>query len=94
MPKIAIYNYLTFFIVMFDTLGEPPHLHVSKTKSGRVMAAKIWLESLTFSETGDLTQQELTLVQKLVETNRAQLLEAFQKARRGERIKPIRLRLK
>lgn len=67
MPKIAVYNYLTFFIVMFDTMGEPPHLHVTKSKGGYATAAKIWLKSLEFAKNGDLTQAELTLVRKLVE---------------------------
>jgi hypothetical protein len=30
MPKIAIYKFLTFFIVAYDALKEPPHLHVVK----------------------------------------------------------------
>ena len=67
MPKIAVYNYLTFFIVMFDTMGEPPHRHVTKSKGGYATAAKIWLDSLEFAKNGDLTQAELTLVRKLVE---------------------------
>lgn len=91
MPKIAVYNYLTFFIVMFDTMGEPPHLHVTKSKGGYATAAKIWLESLEFAKNGDLTQAELTLVRKLVEKNREKLLAAFEKARRGEKVKAIKL---
>lgn len=92
MPKIAVYNYLTFFIVMFDTMGEPPHLHVSKSKGGDTDAAKIWLESLEFAKTGDLTRSELTLVRKLVENNRERLLAAFEQARRGEKVKAIKLK--
>ena len=91
MPKIAVYNYLTFFIVMFDTTGEPPHLHVSKSKGGYMLAAKIWLHSLEFAKTGDFTQQELNLVQRLVEKNQNKLLTAFEKARRGEKVKVLKL---
>ncbi len=42
MPKIAIYKFLTFFIVAFDAQKEPPHLHVVKEKGNRQRSAKIW----------------------------------------------------
>lgn len=35
MPKIAIYEFLTFFIYSFDVFREPPHLHIVKEKGIR-----------------------------------------------------------
>lgn len=59
MPKIAVYEYLTFFAVMFDIIeNEPPHLHVYKTKKASRKYAKIWLNTLEFAETGSLITKE------------------------------------
>ena len=92
MPKIAIYKYFTFLIVMFDTLGEPPHLHIIKNKSGHKRMAKIWLETLLFAEKGDLTETELTTVEKIVKKNQTQLLKRFMEVRNQEKHKPLNLK--
>lgn len=89
MPKIAIYKAFTFLIVMFDTFGEPPHLHIAKTKSKKTKFAKIWLESLEFSEVADFTNKELNLIQKIVSENQPDLLNLFEKAKNGEKFKPL-----
>ena len=95
MPKIAVYEFLTFFAVMFDVIGtEPPHLHVYKTKTGKGRYAKIWIDSLIFAEEGSLTEKDLLLATKLVESNREVLLDLYAKARAGEKIKTITLKLK
>lgn len=94
MPRIAFYKYLTFFIVSFDTLREPPHLHIAKEKGKRTYAAKIWLKTLRFSDEGSLTKEELNLVQKLVEKHQAELLKLFEKARKGQKFEPLKLSLK
>ena len=94
MPRIAFYRYFTFFIVSFDTLKEPPHLHIAKERGKRTYSAKIWLRTLEFSDKGSLTKSELTLCKKLVEKNRAALLLLFEKAKRGEKFSPLELSLK
>ncbi|GAB4042723.1 DUF4160 domain-containing protein [Spirosoma litoris] len=95
MPKIAVYQFLTFFAYMFDAVGgEPPHLHVSKTKSRNTRFAKIWLDSLTFAEIGDFTEKELALVNKLAIENQSALLDLFHRVRAGEKIKAITLKIK
>jgi hypothetical protein len=94
MPKIAIYKYLTFYFFTADWFGsEPPHLHVSNTRR-RGKSAKIWIETLEFSETGDLNQQDLNLVQKLVFINQSHLMHAWETVKAGNNVKPIMLNLK
>ena len=93
MPKIAVYKFLTFFIVSFDTLKEPYHLHISKSKGSRVRAAKIWIESLQFAESGDFSQTELNLIEKLVKKNQVILIKAFDDAKAGKKVNPIKLTL-
>ncbi len=52
MPKIAIYKFLTFYIFAYDTLNEPPHMHVAKEKGNRQRSAKIWLKTFEIAEKG------------------------------------------
>ncbi|MEO8148723.1 MAG: DUF4160 domain-containing protein [Bacteroidia bacterium] len=94
MPRIAYYKYFTFFIYMYDLLNEPLHLHVVKEKGNRAYAAKIWLDSLEFAESGSLSQKEVNLVQKLVGKNKEMLIALCLKAKKGEKIKFTELKLK
>lgn len=91
MPKVAIYKFLTFYLYSFDVLNEPPHLHVKNSKSSYAKSAKIWLESLEFSETGNLTQKELNLVEKLVRQNQRELMEAFFRLNESRNVRVINL---
>lgn len=91
MPKIAVYNFLTFFIYSFDAINEPPHLHVVVEKGRRTRSAKIWLNSLEVAEKGSLTEKELNLALRLIEKYKHSLTEAFEKASRGEKIRTIKM---
>ncbi|TDE18312.1 DUF4160 domain-containing protein [Dyadobacter psychrotolerans] len=94
MPKIAIYKYLTFYFFTADWFGsEPPYLHVSNTKR-RGKSAKIWMETMEFSDIGDLNQQDLNLVQKLVATNQNRLLKYWESVKAGYAVSPLILNLK
>ena len=93
MPKIAFYKYLTFFIVSFDTLKEPPHLHIAKEKGKRTYSAKIWLKTLEFSDKGSLTNEELNLVKKLTKKHQEELLALFEKAKKGQKFETLQLDL-
>ena len=93
MPKIAFYKYLTFFIVSFDTLKEPPHLHIAKEKGKRTYSAKIWLKTLEFSDKGSLTNEELNLVKKLTKKHQEELLVLFEKAKKGQKFETLQLDL-
>lgn len=60
MPKIAVFEFLTFYIYSFD-ISERSHLHVIKDKKGYSVNAKIWIEDAEFLHTGDLNEREQTL---------------------------------
>ncbi len=92
MPKIAIYKQFIFFVYMHDLLNEPPHLHVVKNKSF-ANDAKIWIETMLWAETGDLSAQEQNLIEKLVRQNRFQLLNAWNRGKKGEKIETLKLTL-
>jgi hypothetical protein len=92
MPKIATYKFLTFFIYSFDALNEPPHLHVVKEKGSRQRSAKIWLNSLKFSEKGSLSEKELNQVKIIIERNRSLMIESFNKVKNGQKINTIKLK--
>ena len=92
MPKIAIYKFLTFFIVSYDALKEPPHLHVVKEKGNRQRSAKIWLETLIVVEKGTLSDKELNKALKLIQTNQIILIDSFNKLKNGEKITTIKLK--
>ena len=76
MPKIAIYKFITFFILSYDFKNEPPHLHFIRGKH-YAKPGKIWLKTLEFEQTGDFTQAELNLVEKLIVKYQTQLIEIF-----------------
>jgi hypothetical protein len=92
MPKIATYKFLTFFIYSFDALNEPPHLHVVKEKGSRQRSAKIWLNSLKFSEKGSLSEKEFNQVKIIIERNRSLMIESFNKVKNGQKINTIKLK--
>ncbi len=89
MPKIAIYKYFTLFFYMGDTVGEPPHIHIIKNKGYTGGIAKYWLERGEYAETGELTVKEQTELAKLVEKNKAALIDAWKKAKSGQRVKTL-----
>jgi len=91
MGKIATYKFFTLFVVSFDLFKEPPHLHIIKEKGNYRNPAKIWLENLTFAETGDLTFLEQNMVRELVKNNLNLFKDSFDALKRGERVKSIKL---
>jgi hypothetical protein len=91
MPKIAVYNFLTFFIYSFDALNEPPHIHVVAEKRRRSKSAKIWLTSLDVADRGTLTKGEINLALSLINKYNSSLIEAFNKVGRGEKIRTIKM---
>ena len=92
MPKIAIYKFLTFFIFAYDTLHEPPHLHIVKEKGNRQRSAKIWLETFKVAETGTLNEKELNQAMSLIKKNQILLIAAFNKVKNGQKITTIKLK--
>jgi hypothetical protein len=92
MPKIAVYKFLTFFIYAYDSLNEPPHLHVVKEKGSRQRSAKIWLETIKVVEKGTLNDKELNQAIILIEKNQKVLIESFNKVRNGLKITTLKLK--
>jgi hypothetical protein len=76
-PKIPVYKFLTFFIVSFDTLKKPPHLHVAKEKGNRQRSAKIWLETLQIAEQGDFSDNDVKKALRVFKEHQEELLNAF-----------------
>ncbi|MFY7999457.1 MAG: DUF4160 domain-containing protein [Candidatus Kapaibacteriota bacterium] len=89
MPKIAIYKFLTFFIVSFDTLKEPPHLHIAKEKGNRQRSAKIWLKTLEIAEQGDFSENDLKEALRVIKEHQQELLNAFADVKAGKKISTI-----
>ena len=90
MPKIAIYKFLTFYIFSFDSLHEPPHLHIAKEKGNRQRSAKVWLNTFEVAERGSLTDSDLKQAIGIMKTHREILIKAFKKVKEGERVKTIK----
>ncbi|MBU6159110.1 MAG: DUF4160 domain-containing protein [Bacteroidetes bacterium] len=92
MPKIAIYKFLTFYIFSFDAINEPPHLHIAKEKGNRQRSAKIWLESLIVADKGTLTDKEINEALRLMKKYQEELINSFNKAKKGQKITTIKLK--
>ena len=71
MPTIFIAGYK--FRFYSSDVNEPPHVHVIRAER----VAKIWLNSLEIAANLGYNKSELNKILKLIETNEAQLLEAW-----------------
>lgn len=89
MPNLLFYKYFILFIVSYDALNEPPHVHISVTKSQRATKVKLWLEELKFQTTGNLSTKEQNEILKVVAKYQKELIRNFNKARNGRKVKPI-----
>ncbi len=92
MPKIAVYKFLTFFIFAYDTVNEPPHLHIVKEKGNRQRSAKIWLNSIKVANRGTLSETDLNQAIKLIKNNQQILLESFYMVKEGKKITTLILK--
>jgi hypothetical protein len=72
MPTILRIGPYRLFFVSLDC-SEPPHIHVQREG----MVAKFWLEPLVLERAGGFKSHELNAVGKLVDENRALLLERW-----------------
>jgi len=92
MPKIAVFKFLTFFIYAYDALNEPPHLHIVKEKGNRQRSAKVWLESFKVAQRGTLSEKEVNEAIRLMKKYQSELIDSFEKAKKGDKIKTIKLK--
>jgi Domain of unknown function (DUF4160) len=90
MGKIAIYKFLQFFIFSYDALFERPHLHIAKSNNYKDYA-KIWLDTVKFANTGDLSSKDQKKVIELVENNKEVLMMQFEMVKQEKKIKTINL---
>ncbi len=93
MPKIAVYKFLSFFIVSYD-LRERLHLHIMKTKGRKSRVAKIWIEPVKVFDKGELTDKEINLAIKLIEKNKEGIKNKIRNFAKGNKSKPLSLKLK
>jgi len=92
MPKIAIYKFLTFYIFAYDTLNEPPHMHIAKEKGNRQRSAKIWLKTFEVAEKGSLTETDLNQALRLIKNNQQILIDAFNKVKEGKKVTTLKFK--
>lgn len=72
MPTIEdIGPYKLFFYS--DEGTEPPHVHVRRDRA----TAKLWLQPVRIARSRGFRNHELRTLQKLVESNREKILEAW-----------------
>ena len=90
MPKLAVYKFLTFFIVSYD-LSERLHVHVNKAKGYNTRSAKIWLDSLEIFEKGDLTPKDLKMALDILTLHQQEFIEQINKFAKGEKISTLHL---
>ena len=90
MPKLAVYKFLTFFIVAYD-LSERLHVHVNKSKGYKTRSAKIWLDTLDVFEEGDLTKKELNTAIEILKQHKQEFTEQINKFAKGEKISTLHL---
>jgi len=92
MPKIAIYKFFAFYILAYDALNEPPHLHIAKEKGNRQRSAKIWLNNLKIQEKGTLSDNELNQVLEVIKENQKTLINAFDNVKKGKKVETIKFK--
>ena len=72
MPAIFTDGPFRFFFYMGDR-DEPPHVHVER--DNRI--AKFWLNPVRLQRTGGLRRHELRRIERIIEENHTQLMEAW-----------------
>jgi hypothetical protein len=72
MPTVKIIGPYRFFFYSGDR-DEPPHIHVERDNH----IAKFWLQPVRLDHSGWFKRKELNRIQRLVEENQTQFLEAW-----------------
>jgi hypothetical protein len=72
MPTVMRIGPYRFFFYSNER-AEPPHIHVQR---GRALA-KFWLDPVILARSKHFPAHEVTVISKLVETNRVRMLEAW-----------------
>jgi hypothetical protein len=72
MPTVLRTGPYRFFFYAGDR-DEPPHVHVEREDN----LAKFWLDPIRFQRSRGFNRVELRRIQRLIDDNHAQLLEAW-----------------
>ncbi|MCY3799975.1 MAG: DUF4160 domain-containing protein [Chloroflexi bacterium] len=72
MPTVLRKGPYRFFFYSGDR-DEPQHIHVARD----TRVAKFWLEPVRLQKSGGLRRAEIRRVQRMIEENRAFLMEAW-----------------
>ena len=72
MPVLLRQGPYRFYIVSWDG-NEPPHVHVQRDAS----FAKFWLNPVQLQESNNFPRAELRRIQRIIEENERELLEAW-----------------
>ena len=72
MPTVKIIGPYRFFFYSGDRI-EPLHIHVERDNQ----IAKFWLEPIRLQNSGGLKSKELNRIQRLIEENLAEFIEAW-----------------
>ena len=72
MPTVKIIGPYRFFFYSGDR-DEPPHIHIERDNH----IAKYWLQPVRLQNSGRFNRKELNRIQKLVEENHIEFLEAW-----------------
>lgn len=78
MPTILKIGPYRFFFYSNEN-GEPPHIHIQRERA----LAKFWLKPVSLASSTRFPPKEIRDLQKLVETNKRELLEAWNEYFKG-----------
>jgi len=92
MGYLATWKFLVYFITSFDALYERPHVHITSENGNRDYTAKLWLDTLEWHETGNLSNKELNEALEMATKYQIELLEAFAARKRGEKYPIIKMK--
>ncbi|MCO6413358.1 MAG: DUF4160 domain-containing protein [Thiogranum sp.] len=72
MPTVLRIGSYRFFFYS-NEMGEPPHIHIQSERK----LAKFWLQPVQLASSTRFPAHELNALRRLVEENKAHLLEAW-----------------
>ena len=90
MPKIARYKAFVIFMWAYD-FAERRHVHIINNKSGYHNPAKIWLDTLEWMDSGELSEQDRAEMERVISKNIDKINKQIDILETGAKSKPINL---